>query len=190
MKTIIGFVLIAVLAISAFAFNVLSKNDVTTVDNLNVEKESNTTVDSDKKTNLSENTNEITDENEYFDVFFPDTLNDLYCAVSFIKEYSSIKQLYDDADLIVVADVVESGILFPHILTGPGNYTTTLDYTKSKILITEVLKGNANIGDTVSVIEVGKAINETQDDTIGGVPMLKTKMRVVLFLTEVCTDDT
>lgn len=107
--------------------------------------------------------NEIKTELNLSNTYFPGINNpkSVYDA-SWAHEYNNISDLYTGADDVIVADVVDSG-----------------ESSKSGLVD---LKNVFKYGDIVTIIETGKSIDQSEDLSIDGVPLLKQNMKVILFI--------
>ena len=94
---------------------------------------------------------------------------------------SSVAEMMQKAELVIVARVVRDDEQW---LSEPSG----LQNTRSVVTVEEVWKGDAAVGDSVSVYETGWRY-EDHDYSIGGEPILRKDMRVVLFLTGVYEGD-
>lgn len=118
--------------------------------------------------------NEIKTELNLSNTYFPGINNpkSVYDA-SWAHEYNNISDLYTGADDVIVADVVDSG---------ESSISGLVDFTKINVKVIESLKNAFKYGDIVTIIETGKSIDQSEDLSIDGVPLLKQYMKVILFI--------
>lgn len=109
------------------------------------------------------------------DILFPSLSSKNYIIDADIFEPAeTIEDLYDKSNCVVVGSVINSYNY---------NHNDVLDFSCANVKIEKVLKGDLSTGDTVNIEEVGTQ-TEKYNISIGGAPLLKEKMRVVLFLTQ------
>ena len=89
---------------------------------------------------------------------------------------SSVAEMMRKSDIVIVARVIRDDEQW---LSEPSK----LENTRSVVTIEEVWKGNVSVGDSVSVYETGWRY-EDHDYSIGGEPILRKDMHVILFLDE------
>ena len=89
---------------------------------------------------------------------------------------SSVAEMMQKSDIVIVARVVRDDEQW---LSEPSG----LQNTRSVVTVEEVWKGDAAVGDSVSVYETGWRY-EDHDYSIGGEPILRKDMHVILFLDE------
>ena len=89
---------------------------------------------------------------------------------------SSVAEMMQKSDIVIVARVVRDDEQW---LSEPSK----LENTRSVVTVEEVWKGNVSVGDSVSIYETGWRY-DGYDFSIGGEPILRKDMRVVLFLDE------
>ena len=94
---------------------------------------------------------------------------------------SSVAEMMQKSDIVIVARVIRDDEQW---LSEPSG----LQNSRSVVTVEEVWKGDAAVGDSVSVYETGWRY-EDHDYSIGGEPILRKDMRVVLFLTGVYEGD-
>lgn len=94
---------------------------------------------------------------------------------------SSVAEMMRKSDIVIVARVIRDDEQW---LSEPSK----LENTRSVVTVEKVWKGNVSVGDSVSVYETGWRY-EDHDYSIGGEPILRKDMRVVLFLTGVYEGD-
>jgi len=94
---------------------------------------------------------------------------------------SSVAEMMQKSDIVIVARVIRDDEQW---LSEPSK----LENTRSVVTVEEVWKGNVSVGDSVSIYETGWRY-EDHDYSIGGEPILRKDMRVVLFLTGVYEGD-
>ena len=89
---------------------------------------------------------------------------------------SSVAEMMQKSDIVIVARVIrddEQGLSEP----------SKLENTRSVVTVEEVWKGNVSVGDSVSIYETGWRY-DGYDFSIGGEPILRKDMHVILFLDE------
>ena len=89
---------------------------------------------------------------------------------------SSVAEMMQKSDIVIVARVIRDDEQW---LSEPSK----LENTRSVVTVEEVWKGNVSVGDSVSVYETGWRY-EDHDYSIGGEPILRKDMHVILFLDE------
>ena len=94
---------------------------------------------------------------------------------------SSVAEMMQKSDIVIVARVIRDDEQW---LSEPSK----LENTRSVVTVEEVWKGNVSVGDSVSIYETGWRY-DGYDFSIGGEPILRKDMRVVLFLTGVYEGD-
>ena len=123
-------------------------------------------------------------ESEQKKLYFPgknDKTNKSLAEMIPERMSSSVAEMMQKAELVIVARVVRDDEQW---LSEPSG----LQNTRSVVTVEEVWKGDAAVGDSVSVYETGWRY-EDHDYSIGGEPILRKDMRVVLFLTGVYEGD-
>ena len=89
---------------------------------------------------------------------------------------SSVAEMMQKSDIVIVARVVRDDEQW---LSEPSG----LQNTRSVVTVEEVWKGNVSVGDSVSIYETGWRY-DGYDFSIGGEPILRKDMHVILFLDE------
>ena len=89
---------------------------------------------------------------------------------------SSVAEMMQKSDIVIVARVIRDDEQW---LSEPSK----LENTRSVVTVEEVWKGDAAVGDSVSVYETGWRY-DGYDFSIGGEPILRKDMHVILFLDE------
>ena len=89
---------------------------------------------------------------------------------------SSVAEMMQKSDIVIVARVIRDDEQW---LSEPSG----LQNSRSVVTVEEVWKGDAAVGDSVSVYETGWRY-EDHDYSIGGEPILRKDMHVILFLDE------
>lgn len=79
-------------------------------------------------------------------------------------------EIFEAADSAIVGEVVEI------------SESAEDDKSYSQVRIHRVLKGSRQAGETVAISETGLRRDDLNDTSFDGVPLLRTGMRVVLFL--------
>lgn len=112
-------------------------------------------------------------------VYFPTdsiTYNNIHATISSEYTPDNFEDLYELAHSVVIGTVTKSDESITKEDSG-------LVISLADVLVSEVYKGPVNVGDTVSIEETGER-TDTVDVSIGGVPLLRKDMKVLLFLTE------
>ena len=91
--------------------------------------------------------------------------------------YKDTVALATEADTVVVGTIVSDGRVAAN---------GSVDYAISTLEVERVIKGDVAVGDVLNIQEAGE-ITEDGDVSIGGAPLLKAKMRVLLYLNEPTT---
>ena len=89
---------------------------------------------------------------------------------------SSVAEMMQKSDIVIVARVIRDDEQW---LSEPSK----LENTRSVVTVEEVWKGNVSVGDSVSIYETGGRY-DGYDFSIGGEPILRKDMHVILFLDE------
>ena len=89
---------------------------------------------------------------------------------------SSVAEMMQKSDIVIVARVIRDDEQW---LSEPSK----LENTRSVVTVEEVWKGNVSVGDSVSIYETGWRY-DGYDFSIGGEPILRKDMHVILFLDE------
>lgn len=89
---------------------------------------------------------------------------------------SSVAEMMQNSDIVIVARVIRDDEQW---LSEPSK----LENTRSVVTVEEVWKGNVSVGDSVSIYETGWRY-DGYDFSIGGEPILRKDMHVILFLDE------
>ena len=89
---------------------------------------------------------------------------------------SSVAEMMQKSDIVIVARVIRDDEQW---LSEPSK----LENTRSVVTVEEVWKGNVSVGDSVSIYETGWRY-DGHDFSIGGEPILRKDMHVILFLDE------
>ena len=89
---------------------------------------------------------------------------------------SSVAEMMQKSDIVIVARVIRDDEQW---LSEPSK----LENTRSVVTVEEVWKGNVSVGDSVSIYETGWRY-DGYDFSIGGEPILRKNMHVILFLDE------
>ncbi len=89
---------------------------------------------------------------------------------------SSVAEMMRKSDIVIVARVIRDDEQW---LSEPSK----LENTRSVVTVEEVWKGNVSVGDSVSIYETGWRY-DGYDFSIGGEPILRKDMHVILFLDE------
>ena len=89
---------------------------------------------------------------------------------------SSVAEMMQKSDIFIVARVIRDDEQW---LSEPSK----LENTRSVVTVEEVWKGNVSVGDSVSIYETGWRY-DGYDFSIGGEPILRKDMHVILFLDE------
>ncbi len=85
---------------------------------------------------------------------------------------TSVREMYEKAHTVIVATVVKDDAQW---------YDTQV--AQSEVVVEEVWKGDCSVGDTLIVNETGLRFDD-HDASIGGEPILRKDMHVILFLTQ------
>jgi hypothetical protein len=108
------------------------------------------------------------------ELYFPTNTNNQELSASFPYIEKNVYELYQNSENIVVANILDYD-------------TYTDDYIPkvfSQAKVTEVLKGNLQVGNEITISETGKHLEDGSDISIGGIPLLYPGMKVILFLDE------
>ena len=89
---------------------------------------------------------------------------------------SSVAEMMQKSDIVIVARVIRDDEQW---LSEPSKF----ENTRSVVTVEEVWKGNVSVGDSVSIYETGWRY-DGYDFSIGGEPILRKDMHVILFLDE------
>ena len=110
-------------------------------------------------------------------IYYPDPIvKNLSMDAEFSYMQESLQDLYDDSGLIIVGDVIDEGEIDPQY---------AYQAVSADVKISEIIKGDKNTGDIITVSEMGERDVEPGIDwSIGGVPLLSKGMKVMLFLTD------
>lgn len=87
----------------------------------------------------------------------------------------SVAEMFQKADTVIVASVLRDDEQWISEPSGLENACST-------VAVEEVWKGNVAVGDEITVYETGWRYDD-HDLSVGGEPILRKNMRVVLFLT-------
>ena len=100
--------------------------------------------------------------------------------------YSDVQSITDAADVIIVGEVIESGnvqdLMVDHT---PGKEDKEpIKYTLSTVKVTEVISGNVQVGDIITVKQIGDHQN-FQEATLNEIDgYLKDGQKALMFLAE------
>ena len=89
---------------------------------------------------------------------------------------TSVREMYEKANTVIVATVVKDDEQWRSEPSG-------LENALSDVVVEEVWKGDCSVGDTLTVHETGWRYDD-HDISIGGEPILRKDMHVILFLTQ------
>lgn len=108
------------------------------------------------------------------DIYFPETSkNNIIIDADIISPAKNLKELYKKSHAIVIGYVSDTyQVLYNRV-----------DIASSMLTVEQVIKGPITTGEKILIEETGVR-NEDYDISIGGAPLLKNKMKVLLFLTE------
>lgn len=110
------------------------------------------------------------------DIYFPQKNDSNVAAESeFAYAAENFEQLYEYADTVVIGNIIDEGEISPEY------YYKTVSAT---LEITECIKGDVAKGEQITVAEFGVRNEDGTDYSIGGVPLLRTGMKVLLFLSQ------
>ena len=112
-------------------------------------------------------------------LYFPeknDKTNKALAEMSPEQMSSSGAEMMQKSDIVIVARVIRDDEQW---LSEPSK----LENTRSVVTVEEVWKGNVSVGDSVSIYETGWRY-DGYDFSIGGEPILRKDMHVILFLDE------
>ena len=87
-----------------------------------------------------------------------------------------LQDLFDEADAIILGIVVGDDVQY-------RNEGSELENALSDVKVKEVWKGDLKDDDIITIHETGWRLDNDQSLSIGGEPILRTGMRVILFLT-------
>lgn len=109
------------------------------------------------------------------EVYFPSGPSKASATVSLTLIGDSLDDLYKEADIAVIADVVEDDV---------GEYEThDVNECVAKIRVISAYKGDVAAGDELNIREIGTRRHEINGEySADGVPLLHKDMRVLLFL--------
>ena len=111
------------------------------------------------------------------DFYFPSKKDVAYSMEASIKGYSDTQELMLGSKDVVIGKIVSSD---RSVKSG------SIDYEISVLEIEKVVKGNLSVGDKINIQETGLKTDDG-DVSIGGVPLLKENMRVMLYLRDSTT---
>ena len=118
-------------------------------------------------------------ESEQKKLYFPgknDKTNKSLAEMIPERMSSSVAEMMQKSDIVIVARVIRDDEQW---LSEPSK----LENTRSVVTVEEVWKGNVSVGDSVSIYETGWRY-DGYDFSIGGEPILRKDMHVILFLDE------
>lgn len=100
--------------------------------------------------------------------------------------YSNVQSITDAADVIIVGEVIESGnvqdLMVDHTPGKEGK--EPIKYTLSTVRVTEVISGNVQVGDIITVKQIGDHQN-FQEATLNEIDgYLKDGQKALMFLAE------
>ena len=100
--------------------------------------------------------------------------------------YPDVQSITDAADVIIVGEVVTSKYTENLMvdMTPDKESKEETPYTISTVKVTEVLKGNINVGDTITIKQLGNYINQPEATLYEIDGYLKTAQNELMFLAE------
>lgn len=115
-------------------------------------------------------------DGDFTQVLFPSANNTSGMSAMLAYVGESMTEMYqsEETSNVVIADVVQDTGIIPHEI-GPKEVVSVLK-------VREVLKGDIQPGSLIWVTETGIRRVDGTDVAIDGVPLLRNRMRVVLFL--------
>lgn len=114
------------------------------------------------------------DTSDFKSIYFPEKgKSQSYGMADFDNSVFSatIPEMYGKVQAVILADVVEDGMT-------EGKE----DDAFANVSVLHAWKGDVNVGDILNVHENGIKFEDGTDDSIGGEPLLRKDMRVILFL--------
>lgn len=109
------------------------------------------------------------------EIYFPSKKTAIISIEADMKVPESVSELYSNSKNIVVCDITED--------TKSINYRNIVNMEISSAKIVKVIKGDLKENETINIHETGTR-KEDGDISIGGTPLLRKNMRVLLFLLE------
>lgn len=106
------------------------------------------------------------------ELYFPTNTNNQRLSASYPYIEKNIDELYQNSENVVVANIID----YDSYTDGYSNRV----YSQAKVM--EILKGDLQIGNQITVSETGQHLDDGSDISIDGIPLLYPGMKVILFL--------